>query len=224
MKQTFPKSTQAYQLIRELILSGAKLPGTRLVVSDLEQELGIGASPLRDALNQLAQSSLIKIVPYRGAIVNQIPSLHELNIIYNLRISLEVTLIKAAKEHITSTEIQHMEILLSQMKNLSSENFVSLDKEFHSIIHKAAKMETCVFISDRIFDTVEVFLRAYPPSKQECIDSLAEHEMILNWLKGKDENINIIDIVHSNIMRGLKTIEEGALFYGHPALRASSRK
>ena len=221
MKQAFPKSTLAYQLIRELILSGEKLPGTRLIVSDLEKELGIGASPLRDALNQLAQSGLIKIVPYRGAIVNQIPSLHELSIIYELRISIEITLVKAAREHITEKELLKMEGLLSQLEKFSSENFVSLDKEFHSVIHKASRMESCEFIADRIFETVEVFLRAYPPSKLDCVESLDEHRMLLNWLKGVDDDIDIINIVRSNLMRGLKTIKDGAFFHGHPALRAT---
>lgn len=41
------KSLQAYERIRDMILSGEKLPETRLVLSELESELGIGRGPIR---------------------------------------------------------------------------------------------------------------------------------------------------------------------------------
>ncbi len=37
--KSFMKSLQAYEKIRDMILSGVKLPGTRLVLSELEAEL-----------------------------------------------------------------------------------------------------------------------------------------------------------------------------------------
>ena len=44
------KSLAAYDLIRDMILSGEALPGTRLVLVDLEKKLGVGRGPIRDAL------------------------------------------------------------------------------------------------------------------------------------------------------------------------------
>jgi len=35
------KSLKAYEEIRDKILTGEKLPGTRLILSDLESEMGI---------------------------------------------------------------------------------------------------------------------------------------------------------------------------------------
>jgi DNA-binding GntR family transcriptional regulator len=46
------KSLKAYEKIRNLILSGAKLPGTRLVLAELEQELNIGRGPIRHHATQ----------------------------------------------------------------------------------------------------------------------------------------------------------------------------
>ena len=41
------KSLKAYEKIRDIILNGLKLPGTRLVLSKLEDELGIGRVPIQ---------------------------------------------------------------------------------------------------------------------------------------------------------------------------------
>ena len=40
------KSLKAYEKIRDIILNGLKLQGTRLVLSELEDELGIGRLPI----------------------------------------------------------------------------------------------------------------------------------------------------------------------------------
>ncbi|PID74193.1 MAG: GntR family transcriptional regulator, partial [Desulfobacterales bacterium] len=60
------KSLRAYEKIRDMILRGRKLPGTRLVIADLEQELGIGKGPIREALMRLDRSGLVKNIPYKG--------------------------------------------------------------------------------------------------------------------------------------------------------------
>ena len=56
--KSFMKSLQAYEKIRDMILTGVKLPGTRLVLSELEAELGIGRGPIREALMRLDRSGL----------------------------------------------------------------------------------------------------------------------------------------------------------------------
>ena len=72
------KSLRAYEKIRNLILSGAKLPGTRLVLAELEQELDMGRGPIREALMRLDRSGLVRNVPYKGAIVATPPKLKEM--------------------------------------------------------------------------------------------------------------------------------------------------
>ena len=80
------KSLAAYDLIRDMILSGEALPGTRLVLVDLEKKLGVGRGPIRDALMRLDKSGLVQNIPYKGAIVMMPPSSKEIEHIFNLRI------------------------------------------------------------------------------------------------------------------------------------------
>ena len=64
------KSLTAYEMIRDMILSGEALPGTRLVLTELEEKTGVGRGPIRDALMRLDKSGLVQNIPYKGAVVS----------------------------------------------------------------------------------------------------------------------------------------------------------
>ena len=75
MENSTTKAITAYKLIRDGILCGEFLPGSRLVLMDLEKKLGLGRGPIRDALMRLDRSGLIEHIPFKGAIVKKPPSI-----------------------------------------------------------------------------------------------------------------------------------------------------
>jgi GntR family transcriptional regulator of vanillate catabolism len=52
--------------LRELLLQGAFAPNSRLYEANLAQRLGVSRTPVRDALNTLAQEGLVTYFPNRG--------------------------------------------------------------------------------------------------------------------------------------------------------------
>lgn len=210
MSESSPKSTVAYQKIRNLILSGRKLPGTRLVVMDLEQELGLGRGPIRDALIQLGQSGLVQVIPYKGAVVSCLPSDEELAQIYDLRVELESFMAIAAMEKATAPILDELEALLATMEDYDVAKFVQLDKEFHKKLRDAPGMPFLCRTAERVFEVVEVFLSAYPPDEEECRETLEEHRSIVRAMR--DRNAETLKMLLSrNLRRGLLLIRsEGA--------------
>lgn len=71
MKKSTIKSLIAYKMIRDGILSGEFLPGSRLILSELEQKLGLGRGPIRDALMRLDRSGLSRTSLSRGPLSNR---------------------------------------------------------------------------------------------------------------------------------------------------------
>jgi GntR family carbon starvation induced transcriptional regulator len=59
-------ATKAAELLRQHILTGVQQPGARLGVDELRRQFGIGASPLREALNLLAAEGLVQKIDQRG--------------------------------------------------------------------------------------------------------------------------------------------------------------
>lgn len=59
-------ATLAVDALRKSILDGALAPGSRLRMEELRVRFGMGASPLREALSQLAAEGLVQRLDQRG--------------------------------------------------------------------------------------------------------------------------------------------------------------
>lgn len=213
-KESVMKSTVAYERIRNLILQGHKLPGSHLVIADLEEELNIGRGPIRDALMRLDRNGLITLHPYKGAIVEAPPSLDELRHIYDIRIHLETTLATDAMNHLTEKNYRRLETILDKSSTISPEQFVDVDKEFHYTIYRASKFTHLCLLASKIFDSVELLLQAYPPSREICMASFNEHKTIVEAMKTNNAEL-LQQTLRSNIQkRGLETLYDGYHKYG----------
>ncbi|MCG8568423.1 MAG: GntR family transcriptional regulator [Desulfobacterales bacterium] len=200
------KSLKAYEKIRDMILTGKKLPGTRLILSDLETELGIGRGPIREAIMRLDRSGLVKNIPYKGAIVATPPTRTEVLHIYDLRMDLEGRLALAALEHITPEDIQALEALDKTMQDLPMDHYRH-DREFHQTLYNAAHMPHLANIAATMIFTVEGVLNIYHREKEHCRTFNEEHGKIIQAIKNHDPDQLLIH-VHENIKSGLTIIEE----------------
>lgn len=203
------KALAAYGKIRDLILSGEKLPGSRLVLADLEKELHIGRGPIREALMRLDKSGLVKNVPYRGAIVAPPPRQREIEYIYKLRAELEVTLAIEAMNHLTDEDFAELDAILVEMDNLKTinEGFYKLDREFHSRILVCAKLPHLYTIVENFLDFIEVFLNLYQYEESTCSIFIEEHKVIVKALQEKDVE-TLSTVLESNIKGGLDLIKK----------------
>ena len=199
------KSTEAYELIRDKILVGEKLPGTRLILSDLEQELKIGRVPIREALVRLDRSGLVKNIPYKGAIVAAPPKRKEIELIYDIRVELEIKLATEAMKNLKKKDFTVLNRLNSKMQN-GSDDFYSLDRQFHDTIYFASELPHLCDIVQKLVLPVEVFLNI---NRQEDSDRQRfndEHQEIIDSLKEKDPD-RLARVLSANIKGGLKVIE-----------------
>ena len=78
-------TAQAYRSLRQMILDGRVRPREKLSHRTLSKSLGIGRSPVRDALLQLEAEGLIEHRPSSGIYLREI-TLQELDGIYEMRI------------------------------------------------------------------------------------------------------------------------------------------
>ncbi len=203
--KSYMKSLKAYEKIRDMILSGEKLPGTRLVLSELESELGIGRGPIREALMRLDRSGIVKNIPYKGAIVAKPPTRKEILHIYDLRVDLEAKLAVEAIENLTEADMLRLEELLDQMNQLPL-NHYQLDRQFHKIICDASNLPHLCNIAQALFQSVESVLNIYRREKEHCLKFNKEHQAILDALKSKKPD-KVKKAFEVNIKSGLEIIK-----------------
>lgn len=79
---------QAYEVLRQRILSRSLKPGERLSVPVLAQELGLSRSPVREAVQRLVSDGLGTERPRQGAVVASVDP-RQLSHLYQVRAALE---------------------------------------------------------------------------------------------------------------------------------------
>ena len=203
------KSLQAYEKIRNLILSGAKLPGTRLVLAELEQELDLGRGPIREALMRLDRSGLVKNVPYKGAVVATPPTLKEMKYLYDLRVNLESKLALEAMDNLNEEDFADLEFLFEKMKDREGtcEHFFTLDQMFHRRMYEASKLPHLCFIVNKLLESVEIFLNIYKYDTSDCEQFVLDHEIIIRSLREKNAD-TLLKTLERNILGGLELIDK----------------
>lgn len=210
------KSLVAYKMIRDMILSGAALPGTRLILVELERKLGVGRGPIRDALLLLGQSGLVQIVPYKGAIVMLPPSYREMELIYTQRCQLELALAAEAMAQATLEDVCALEDMAGKMTATSMEEqyFFHMDRSFHRRLYELSRMPHLVSIVEHLMDFVQAFLtlRAYSAVHRELFNK--QHAMIIDALRRKDET-DLLSTLENNIMVGLDLVREEMARFSH---------
>lgn len=200
------KSLQAYEILRDMILGGEKLPGTRLILYDLEKELNIGRGPVRDALMRLERIGLVKNIPYKGAIVGTPPTQKEILHIYDLRINLEVKLAVEAMEYITDNDILKLEELHAAMQGMPKDHH-QIDSSFHFLIYDAANLPHLCDVARTLRGSVESVLNIYRREKEHCMKFNKEHGLIIEALKKKDLE-ELKKTMATNIESGLEIIKQ----------------
>src|ERR1700749_2501252 len=109
---------RAYRLIEELIVTLALPPETILSEQSLAQRLGIGRSPIREALQRLARDALVVILPRRGILVSQINLKTQMRLL-EVRRELERLMAKGAAERVTPEESAAFASIAREMRRAS---------------------------------------------------------------------------------------------------------
>jgi DNA-binding GntR family transcriptional regulator len=134
-------SRQAYLRLRDQIVTLARAPGSPLPESILAQELGLGRTPVREALQWLACQGLVEIRPRLGAVVAPI-QVTDLPQIFEVRQAIEGYSTALASERATPGQLEAMAGILARLADLAPEGdtraHIALDRAFHMAVARAA--------------------------------------------------------------------------------------
>src|SRR6185295_13972808 len=124
---------KAYQLLVRKITQMEYVPGSLLVEKLLIEELGIGRTPIREALQRLAIEGLVDHMPNRGMFVSEITA-GGVQQIYEFRAMLDgyaasLAASRASKEQVNELRQLHKQ-LLRATEDDDIDRYVALDRHF----------------------------------------------------------------------------------------------
>lgn len=137
-----PQSRRAYRLIEAMIVTLELRPGSRLSEISLSKTLGIGRTPIREALHRLSFEGTVKIVPRSGAYVSEIDLVDQLAMI-EVRKGIENVLAgraaRFARDPDRSRFLELANMFEEAAATQSGHAFVEADREFNSLILATAR-------------------------------------------------------------------------------------
>jgi DNA-binding GntR family transcriptional regulator len=126
---------RAYLAIRDLIVSLELPPGAIIDERQLIESLGIGRTPVREALRRLSQEQLVEVFPRRGMFVTGV-DVRDLARISEVRVALEPEAARLAAERATDEERMTLADLSDQIER--GADLMALDERIHRAIYAAA--------------------------------------------------------------------------------------
>jgi DNA-binding GntR family transcriptional regulator len=135
---------RAYNVLEEMIVRLELKPGMAVSETMLSDMLGIGRTPIREALQRLARERLVQILPRRGIIVSDINVKAQLRLL-EFRREVERLLARTAARRASSEERKRFLELAESMRAASIESddlsFLRLDREFNDLCLQASRNE-----------------------------------------------------------------------------------
>ena len=131
---------RAYYAIRELIVTLELPPGAVVREPELTARLGIGRTPVREALRRLAQERLIEVYPRRGMHVTNV-DVRELARLCEVRAALEPEAARLAAERATQVDLDEISQLLDDLRRARRRDdrvLIDLDRRIHEAVYRAS--------------------------------------------------------------------------------------
>ncbi len=176
---------RVYRTLRDEIVFLELPPGTPVREIDVASRLGVGRTPVREALQRLAMNYLVELLPGRGAFVAPI-SLPDLVKISEIRLNLEGFAAASAAARATDTERETLRALRDEIRRVTQDTprdtLIRLDQDVHRAIYNATHN---AFLEDCLHRYLNLTLRAWVL----VLDSIGGvSEMV-------DEHASLIDAV-----------------------------
>jgi len=188
---TSVSSALVLRKLENAILAGYFKPRERLVERDLLAHFDVSRTIIREVLKMLEAKGLVRITPYRGAIVVDLTA-EEVEEIFFLRQKLEAIAARLVVENTTRMEIQRVKRLCKELeKHLSkkTDQMIEKDNEFHRALFQASENSHLNEMIDHLSTKVHmVKFNAWSlPNRVE--QSILEHRAMIAALERRDAEV-----------------------------------
>ncbi len=187
----------AYEAIRQMLVRLELAPGELLNQEALQARIGVGRTPVHQALQRLEAEEFVVVMPRRGVMVTNVDVL-ELPVLYESRALLEPYMAGVAASRGTSDDWDEMAQVLSAARAVETvEERVSADRRCHEIIWAASGNRFLSRTLDMLYAQSDRLWHMYLIDVTDMQQSLEEHEQLLEVLRsGNGEEASTVMARH----------------------------
>jgi DNA-binding GntR family transcriptional regulator len=198
-------SDRAYDQIRQMILSGALLPGAALREEQLAESCGVSRTPVREALRRLEGEAFIRRSDSQRSFVSEW-SLDDVEEAFHIRAMLEGHAAERAATRISWAQLDRLKshnaaierAICDDPPNVSA--FLDHNRQIHAIILDAAASPRLAVMLAQVIEQPVVTRTALNYDRENLMRSHNEHSELLSAFARRD-GAWAQSIMHSHIRR-----------------------
>jgi GntR family transcriptional regulator, rspAB operon transcriptional repressor len=145
----------AYEKIKQQITACEFRPGDYLNEAELSERLGIGRTPVHQAIDRLMIEGLVQVMPRKGIIVTPV-SLDDVLQTIDVRLLNECYCARLAAERASEEAVRTLGDILAraeaELPRRDAERLMRLDREFHGAIAQSSRNVGLADILGRLHD------------------------------------------------------------------------
>ncbi len=189
MVEKLTLAQKAFEKLEEMIVNLHLKPGQVYSEKELTQLLGFGRTPLREALQKMANIDLLEIIPRRGIKISEIILYRQLAILETRR-PLDELIAKCATRRLTDEQKQKLIEMAEEMEKAVKESHVQeylrLDHAFDELLDQVSRNK----FATRALDPLHIHCRRFWVAYQRY------------------DNMDQAAILHEKLMRAVATGNE----------------
>ncbi len=179
-------SERAYHEIRHMIVRLDLAPGDVIREDELQTTLGLGRTPIREALQRLVRDQFVTVIPRRGMYVSGI-DVSELGLLYETRATLEPFAMRLACVRGQQHHWDEMAAALAQARTRSTpDELIAIDRRCREIVWEAADNRFLTDTLDMLYAQSDRLWHLYLGDVADLHLMIDEHREILDALQAGD--------------------------------------
>jgi DNA-binding GntR family transcriptional regulator len=182
-------SEKAYFLLRDRLVSLRLPPGAMLNERELSRELGLGRTPLREAIRRLADENLVEVYPRRGIFASGI-DIGDLGSVSEVRAELEAFAARLAAARATAEQRAACAALIAELdagrEETDARKLIEFDQRIHRHIYSCTRNDMLEATLEQYFVlTLRLWFLALE-RVERLDDAVQEHRELLEAVLDRD--------------------------------------
>jgi DNA-binding GntR family transcriptional regulator len=199
--ETTSLADQAYAALRDLIVTLQLAPGSPITEPGLTERLGIGRTPVREALRRLALERLVEVYPRRGMFVTTV-DVRDLVRLCEVRAVLEPEAARLAAERATKADLEGIHALLEELgdrRRRDDRTLIDLDQRIHRTIYRTSHNQLLEETLEWYYThALRIWMLALDRTS-ELRDAVQEHIQLLEAVR-RGNGARAAELMHAHVL------------------------
>ncbi len=186
---TIPNVVRIREALENAIVDGRFPPGAKLDPEALAREFDVSRTPIREALQQLEASGLVRVAAKRGTFVSEW-SVEELAERFEMMAELEAACARLAARRITEAELAELEKAHEECRRLAEageiDAYYAENSAFHFCIYRATHNAFLAQEASRLHAVLQPYRRMQLQVRNRLARSFDEHDAVVSAIRAGD--------------------------------------